>query len=130
MLMRFFDDFVNFTGENSHFLSRCLKCKHPSRDKNWWFASPPRHFEKQIDRGSQRWISGWQNTIFSFLDAQLDFLAIFSAPPHYSTKYEILSDSSAFKICRKIARFLYLSSMYIGFCLFFEDGFFCSKNWK
>ena len=130
MLTRFFGVFVNFTGENSRFLSCCFKCKHLSWVGNWRFTSPPCRFETQIHRGSQSRIHRWQNTIFGFLDAQLDFLAILSTPPHYSTKYTILSDSKGFNICLIITISVYLSVFYTFFRSFSIGGFFYLKNSK
>ena len=128
MLIRFFDDFVNFTGVNSYFLSPRFKCKHPPEGKNRRFTSPPYHFETQMGAGSQRWISCWRNTIFGFLDAQLNFLAIFSTPPHNSTKYEILSDSSGFEICQETTKHYYLQMFYAIFHWSCLIGFLILKN--
>ena len=130
MLMWFLGDFVNFTGENSHFLNPRLKCKHPSRGKNWRFAPPPYRFEMQIQGGSQSRICRWQITILDFLDAQLDFLAFLSTLPYIDTKYVILSDSSAFKICQIVTTLVYLSTSTAFFDLFLDGVIFDLKNSK
>jgi hypothetical protein len=130
MLMWFLGDFVNFTGVNSQILSPNHKCKQPSRDKNRRFASPPRRLKTQITRGSQSRIRRWQNTIFSFLEAQLDFLAIFSTLPYNHSKYSILGDSSGFSICHKFTNSFYLSVFSMIFGLFARGDFFYLKNSK
>ena len=94
MLTRFFSDFVNFTGANSHFLSGWRDCKPGPGARNRLLASPPCRLKTQTEGGFQSRIRRWQNTIFAFLDAQLDFLVKFSSTPCNSTKYGILSDSS------------------------------------
>ena len=80
--MRFFSDFVNFTVVNSHFLSLGRKRKLRIRSSNSLFSSPTPHLKTQTKTGFQRRTMRWQNTIFGFLDAQLDFLAIFPSLPY------------------------------------------------
>ena len=94
MLIRFFNVFVNFTAANSRFLHPPHKCKHLFGGENTRSWSPPCHFETQMADGSQSRISGWQITIFDFLGAQLDFLAIFSKKPIITTKYGIFINLS------------------------------------
>lgn len=77
MLIRFFDDFANFTAVNFHFLSQGHKRKHRIDARNSLFATPPSHLCSQTKACFQSRIKRWQNTIFVFLEAQLDFLAIF-----------------------------------------------------
>ena len=81
MLMQFFGDFVNFTGANSHFCRPCRKRKHPQKSRNSRFQSEHAGLILQIKGRSQSETCRWRNTIFGFLNAQLDFLAIFSTPP-------------------------------------------------
>ena len=81
MLTAIFDAFANFTAANYQILNSRHKRKHLFRVENWTIPPLPWHFETQPSTGFQSRISRWQNTIFDFLDAQLDFLAIFSTPP-------------------------------------------------
>lgn len=81
MLNHFCGGFVNFAVVNSRFLSPRLNCKLPHPGQNPGFAFPPARLQTQTDRHSKTRISRWQNTIFGFLTAQLDFLAIFASPP-------------------------------------------------
>lgn len=76
-----FGEFVNFMGVNSHFLSDQHNCKPLFLAPNRLFHSPPLCFKTQTRGGFQRRITRWQNTIFGFLTAQLDFLAIFPRAP-------------------------------------------------
>ena len=101
MLMRFFGDFVNFTPVNSHFSSRRHKCKPLPWPQNTRFRFLILHLCSQTMGGFQSRTKRWQNTIFAFLDAQLDFLAIFSSLPYTRMKIRILSDSSGFVILSK-----------------------------
>ena len=78
MLIDNFGVFVNFTGVNSRFLSASHVCKHRSWCENCRFRIEFVHLKTQTGCCSQSGIRHWQNTIFGFLDAQLDFLAIFS----------------------------------------------------
>ena len=96
--MRFFDDFVNFTAVNSRFSSSEHNCKPGSGSLNRRFSSLPRHFGLQTNPCSEKRIRRWQNTIFSFLDPQLDFLAIFSSLPYFGPKSQNIDDSSKFSI--------------------------------
>lgn len=50
----------------------------------------------------------WQNTIFGFLSAQLDFLAKFYTPPYNQSKICILNDSSEVNKLSKYCNRLYL----------------------
>ena len=77
MLIEKFIRFVNFAVANSHFLHSRRICKHPFLGRNRCFRSVAVYFKTQINPRFQSRIQGWQNTIFHFLDAQLDFLAIF-----------------------------------------------------
>ena len=79
--MKIFGIIWRFTGVNSRFLSDGHKCKYPKMGKNCRFSSLPRHSGMQTSRRFQSRIIGWQNTIFGFLEAQLDFLAIFFNEP-------------------------------------------------
>lgn len=81
MLKTIFDAFANFTAANYRILNSPHKCKHLFRVENWTIYPLPSHYETQTGTGFQSGISRWQNTIFGFLDAQLDFLAIFSSAP-------------------------------------------------
>ena len=81
MLTRIFAVFVNFTVVNSRFLSPWRDCKPEPGAQNCGFASPPCRLKTQITTCFQTRMQRWQNTIFGFLSAQLDFLAIFSSPP-------------------------------------------------
>ena len=96
MLISNFDVFVNFTAANSRFLRPLHKRKPLFRGENWPTWTLPCRFETQMIPSSQSRIPRWQNTIFSFLEAQLDFLAIFSKPPIITTKYGILINLSEF----------------------------------
>ena len=75
--MRFLGDYVNFTGVNFHFLSQGHKRKHQIWARNSLFTTPPSHLCSQTKACFQNRTRCWQNTIFVFLEAQLDFLAIF-----------------------------------------------------
>ena len=81
MLIEKFIHFVNFTSVNSHFLSGKRVCKRAGLGENCCFGSASAYSETQIKACFQSRIWGWQNTIFDFLDAQLDFLAIFFTHP-------------------------------------------------
>ena len=81
MLTSIFDAFANFTAVNYRILNSRHKCKHLFGGENWAITPLPLHSETQTRPGFRRQILHWQNTIFDFLDAQLDFLAIFSSPP-------------------------------------------------
>jgi len=119
-----------FTGVNSHFLSHWRNCKHATTSKNYRFGSPPSRLKTQTLRCFQCRILGCQITIFSFLDAQLDFLAIFFTLPYFYTKETILSDSSQINICQKLANTFYLSWFC---CIYFarhSASFFYLKNSK
>lgn len=77
MLIEKFIRFVNFAVVNSHFSPARRICKHPFLGRNRCFGSAPGYFKTQTNYRFQSRIQGWQNTIFAFLDAQLDFLAFF-----------------------------------------------------
>lgn len=94
MLIQYFAVFVNFTVTNFQFLRSRRKCKLTIQAENCRFSSPTPHLKTQTRRGFQRKTPRWQNTIFSFLRAQLDFLAKFFKEPYHKAKYQILSDSS------------------------------------
>lgn len=81
MLIQFFNVFVNFTAVNSHFLSDWRKRKPDPEVQNSRFTTPPCRLKTQTKDRSQSRTGRWQNTIFGFLEAQLDFLAIFFTPP-------------------------------------------------
>ena len=92
--MRYFDDFANFTAVNSHFLSPSGKCKHAPGVRNWRFRFWIVRLKSQTCSCSQSRMCRWQNTIFAFLGAQLDFLAKFYTPPYNRSKICILNNSS------------------------------------
>ena len=94
MLIQYFAVFVNFTVTNFQFLRSRRKCKLTIQAENCRFSSPTPHLKTQTRMGFQRKTLCWQNTIFSFLRAQLDFLAKFFKEPYHKAKYQILSDSS------------------------------------
>ena len=96
--MRVFGDFVNFTVANSHFLSTWRKRKLPILDPNTQFSSPTPCLKTQTRDGFQSRTRRWQNTIFDFLEAQLDFLAKFSSPPYSRWKNGILRNSKELKL--------------------------------
>ena len=57
--MRFFNDFVNFTGVNFDFLSRWRNCKLDPGDRNRHFAPLPRYSKLQMKSGFQSGTRRW-----------------------------------------------------------------------
>jgi len=106
MLINNFDVFVNFTAANSRFLRPLHKCKPLFRGENCPTWTLPCRFETQMIPSSQSRIPRWQNTIFGFLEAQLDFLAKFSRTPIIITKYGILTNLSEFMELSKYCNYL------------------------
>ena len=107
MLTSFFGGFANFTVVNSRFLSPGLKCKHPPLVQNSRFTFRPARLQTGIAGHSRTRITRWQNTISVFLNAQLDFLAIFSIPPYLNAKNAILRQSGKEKICNNLTNHPY-----------------------
>lgn len=113
--MRIFGDFVNFTVANSHFLSAWRKRKLPIRSPNTQFSSPTPCLKTQIGGGFQSRTRRWQNTIFDFLEAQLDFLAKFSSLPYSRWKNGILRNSKELKLFPFCGNSLYFIGSYRHF---------------
>lgn len=109
MLIKNFGLFVNFTGANFHFLSGQHNCKPDPGARNCSFASPPRYLKMQTERRFQTRMWRWQNTIFGFLRAQLDFLAIFSTAPYFGPKFQKPAQSERHWICHNLSKIHYLS---------------------
>ena len=76
-----FDAFANFTVANCDFLNPLHKCKLQLTPQNSLFYFLTTRLKTQTKPCSQQRMGCWRITIFNFLDAQLDFLAIFSTPP-------------------------------------------------